>query len=166
MGDSRPVNDLTKKASAPSQDAVKEFKAKVAKVVTRGFVIDRLTVNLPPHLHGEWIRNDPVALAEARALGFEIDKEYAPNSALHRDAAGNPIIGDAIHMTMPKWQKEIIDEVKKQEMEKHHGVRGGKQVGKPAEESQYETNLKVGTPEVPVINESKTEVKPLNAMIQ
>lgn len=166
MGDSRPVIDLTKKASAPSEDEVKSFKAQVAKMVSRGVVMDRLTIDLPNDVHGEWIRDDAVSIAEAKAVGFAPDDKYGIDSSLHTDATGKITkVGDAVFMTMPKWKKEVIDQVKKQEMERHHGIRNGKQVGKPSEESQYESNLKAGMPDIPVINESKTEVKSLNALV-
>lgn len=160
MSQERPVINLTKKAAPVDDLKKKEFKARIARVVTRGYIIDRLNVQLPEDVHGEWISDDPVAIAEAQALGFEIDKTYAVKNALHSNAAGEAKVGDVIFMTMPKWQKEIIDEAKLEERQRFHGIKGK---GKPAEESQYEANI---AKETPLINESKTTKGELTTLIE
>src|SRR5690242_7548495 len=47
-------------AMTPAQRA--ERKARLATILDRGFVQDRLTVELPPDVHGEWVRNDPLEI--------------------------------------------------------------------------------------------------------
>lgn len=149
MAQERSVIDLSKKNTPIDDDKRKEFRAKAAKILSRVVVADRLAVDLPSDVHGEWIRDEPTAIAEAQALGFELDSTYAIKNKLHTDASGKAKIGDTIFMTMPKWQKEEIDKIKQEQYNRHHGVRGSK----PAEELNYEANLSSATP---VINESKT----------
>lgn len=149
MAQERSVIDLSKKNTPIDEDKRKEFAAKAAKVLSRVVVTDRLNVELPPDVYGEWIRDDAVSLAEAATLGFEIDKTYAPSKALHRDAEGKAKVGDAVFMTMPKWQKEEIDKIKKEQYARQHGLRNSKL----AEETQFLSGLPQGI--VP-IDESKT----------
>jgi len=160
MAQERSVIDLSKKNTSVDEDKRKEFRARAAKVVTRGLVVDRLNVDLPPDVHGEWIRDDAVAIAEARALGFELDTTYAVKSALHTDAAGKAKVGDAIFMTMAKWQKEEIDLLKKEQYDTNHGMKGGKS----AEQTHAESGISPSTPIMS--NENKTANVSLNSVLQ
>ena len=52
-----------------TQDDVKQIetreqkRARYARVLERGFIVDRCTVeNLPPTLHGEWVPRDPIEI--------------------------------------------------------------------------------------------------------
>ena len=159
MSEQRTITRLTDSTKSEAE-LRKEFRSKVSRVVSRGFVLDRLSVALPDNLYGEWIPDDPVSIAQAKALGFEINNDYG-DAALHKDAAGNTKIGDTVFMTMQKWMKEEIDILKQEEVEKHHAVK--KAGGKPSEELQYEAGL---AKETPVINESKLSNKELSAMIE
>lgn len=157
MSTERSLTDLTKNTKSIAE-LKKEFKAKVAGVASRGFMIDRTSVPLPPDVYGEWVADDEVSIAQARALGFEIDKEYATKHKLHTNAAGEAKIGDVVFMTIPRYQKEVLDELAEEERAKFHGVRGAK----PAEETQYAKNI---SKETPIINESRLENKELSAMV-
>ena len=130
-----------------------EQKARLAKVLSRGIVNSRLAVDLPDDVHGEWFGNDASDIARAQALGFTIDDKYATKNALHSDGSGRPIVGDVIFMTCSRETKDIIDEIKREQYEEMHGV-GGK--GKTKEEREYTTQTQAETPEVPVIDESRT----------
>lgn len=158
MAIERAAINVGTKTNKPTDELRKEFRARAAKVVSRGFVMDRLTVDLPNDVHGEWVADDPASIAEAQALGFEIDKEYATKNKLHTNAIGEAKVGDAVFMTMPKWMKEEIDIIKKQEYDRHHGLRGGK----PAEETQYASNI---SKETPLINESRTTNKEIQSLV-
>ena len=158
MANERIVHNFTK-STLPTEELRKEFRAKMAGVVSRGWTLDRLTVQLPDDKYGEWISDDPVAIAEAQSLGFEIDKEYATKNKLHSNAAGEAKVGDVVFMTMPKWMKEEIDILKVAEQEKFHGMRGK---GKPAEETQYAANI---SKETPIINESKSTNAELTTLV-
>ena len=157
MSIERSTLDLTKNTKSIA-DLKKEFKAKVAGVASRGFMIDRLSVQLPADMYGEWVPDDEVSIAGARALGFEIDKEFATRNKLHTNAAGEAKIGDAVFMTIPRYQKEVLDELAEEERIRFHGIRGAK----PAEETQYAKNI---SKETPIINESRIENKGLSAMV-
>lgn len=158
MADERPILNLTS-STAPTEEMKKAFKAQLAGVVTRGFVVDRLNVPLPPDVYGEWIHDDPVALTEAKILGFEIDKEFAAKHNLHSDGAGNAKIGDTIFMTIPKWKKDIIEQAKLEQYHRFHGKDGKT---KPAEENQYAANI---AKETPIINESKSTNAELTSLV-
>jgi len=104
-----------------------ELKAKLSAILDRGIVQDRLHVDLPDDLHGEWVRNDPLEIRRLEALGFQIDNEYAVKRAIHTDGTNSAIVGDVVHMTCPKEVKETIDEIRKDRMIREHS---GKRVGK------------------------------------
>lgn len=87
-------------------------KARIATVLDRGVVHERLKVDLPADLHGEWPRNDPMEIARMRTLGFWIDDTYATRRALHSDGTSANIVGDVIHMVTTKHNKQMIDKVR------------------------------------------------------
>lgn len=90
-------------------------KARLAQVLDRGIVGDRLKVDLPPGVHGEWIFNDQTEIMRMEALGFQIDTEYAPKRALHSKGDGASYVGDVVFMTCPMEDKILIDEIKREQ---------------------------------------------------
>lgn len=114
-------------------------KARLATVLDRGVLNDRFKVNLPPHLHGEWIRNDPLAIDEMRLLGFTVDTEYATNRQIHSDGSPANIIGDVIHMVCLKEDKELIDEIRAERQAREHGGFGKGIIGKEEQEFREKT---------------------------
>lgn len=134
-------------------------KAMIVQAYDRGIIHDRLSVKLPPHLHGEWARNDPLEIDRLRTLGFEIDTEYANRRSLHNDGGDAAIIGDVIFMTCPREVKEIIDEIR---LEKFMAVNGkpGDRKAKTKEEREFEANSARDTQGiVPTIVESDTSTR-------
>jgi hypothetical protein len=109
-----PLVDTTEKKVGPSEKEIKEFQARVARVYERGLIVDRLHVDLPPDLHGEWFPNEPGEIARAELLGFNIDTEHAPKRKLNDKADGSAIIGDVIFMVQPRWQRDIIEKKRAQ----------------------------------------------------
>lgn len=89
-----------------------ELKAKLTTILDRGVVQDRLWVDLPDDIHGEWVLNNPLEINRLKLLGFDVDTEYAPKRAIHGDGSNAGIVGDVIFMTCPKVVKEIIDEIR------------------------------------------------------
>lgn len=87
-------------------------KHRLARVLDRGFTIDRLTVDLPPHLWGEWIPNTPHDRARASLLGFTEDKDFAINRSLHDGGDGSATVGDVTFMVQPMWKHEALLEEK------------------------------------------------------
>lgn len=104
-----------------------EHKARLAQVLDRGIVNDRLHVALPEDMHGEWVPNSKEEIYRMQTLGFDVDRTYAKKRALHNDGTDAAIIGDVIFMTCPKMVKEVIDEVRREKFEALHGAKNGQQ---------------------------------------
>lgn len=134
-------------------------RARIVRVLERGIVADRTTVeNLPPHLHGEWVERDALAIDRKRTLGFWIDKEYAPKRALHSDGTDSSIVGDTVYMVCLKEDKQLIDEVRHEQYIRMHGTNAQKKsLGFDAdgvkEEKEFKTQA--GAVDIPIIEESK-----------
>lgn len=129
-----------------------ELKSRVAGVLDRGILHDRLKVDLPGELHGEWVRNDPLEIDRLRSLGFWIDNKYATNRRLHGDGTAANIVGDVVFMVCSRELKEVIDDVRAEQQEKLHGKRQDK----AGEESQFAEQTARGTGGiVPTFTESK-----------
>lgn len=115
-----------------------ERKARLATVLDRGVVHERLKVDIPPHLHGEWVRRDPMDVDRMRTLGFWVDNQYATKRAIHSDGTSGNVVADVIFMVTTRDNKELIDEVRleqqlrsarnpkeaTEEMLEKHGVPG------------------------------------------
>jgi len=144
-----------RKSMTPEEKA--EYKAKLITAFDRGVVHDRLFVPLPPDVHGEWCRRDPLEIERLRTLGFEIDYKYAPQRALNSDGSGAAIVGDVIYMTIPKEKKEIIDQIRMEKFIQMNGKPGDKSA-KTREEQVFETQSRLATGGVvPTIAESRTQ---------
>jgi hypothetical protein len=103
----------------------KTRKARLARVLERGIVADRLIVNLPTNLYGEWVSDDPVSIARMEAMGFQIDKEFAPSRSLHSTGEKMGKVGDVVFMTCAREDKELIDEIRQEQYDRKH--KRGKQ---------------------------------------
>jgi hypothetical protein len=155
----RDVINLTSSSVTVDELAKKQYEAEIAEVLSRDYLTDRLKVALPADVHGEWASNDPVSIANKKLIGFEIDEKYAKDNALHSDGSGAPVIGDTIHMIIPKWKFEIFERQRQKQYDEHHGVRSGKSV----EERNFETDAdRNGTP---ATNASKTVNEPISKMV-
>lgn len=106
----------------------KELKSRLVTVLDRGLTGDRLHVELPPDVYGEWVPNDKMEIYRMQSMGYSIDKIYASKRALHSDGTeGTSIVADAIFMTCPMENKELIDEIKIEQYNTANSPRGGKQ---------------------------------------
>lgn len=112
------VEEARRLADNKDEMSAAEKRATIARVLERGIIIDRATVDLPPHLHGEWVADDPVEISRMQLLGFEKDTEYARDRSTNAGADGVSKIGDVIFMTAPMEVKEIIDSVRKEMYER------------------------------------------------
>lgn len=150
----KAMDQLTEseKAQLKTDETTQEKRARFARVLERGFINDRLNVELPPHLHGEWVLDDPVAIDRARALGFDIDKEYATKRGLHSSGDGAAKVGDVIFMVQSMEDHMLMEEIRQKRFEDMHG-----KPGKPSqkEEREYAASVKAKAPEVPIIDESR-----------
>src|SRR5690348_7452414 len=105
----------------PSAEEVIEYRQRLARVYDRGLIIDRLHVDLPDHVYGEWHSGDELTRAAMDLKGFIVDTEYAPKSKLHDSGNGEGKAGDVIHYIMPKWKKIEMDKLQKAIYERNHG---------------------------------------------
>lgn len=104
-----------------AQETKAQKKARLAAVLDRGIVTANLDTSfLPEGQHGEWIRYDSNEIARMKALGFDTYKGNHPNT-LHSAADGTVRVGDVILMTTSKEQKELIDEVERERLNRIHG---------------------------------------------
>lgn len=99
-------------AANKDEMSIAEKKAVIARVLERGIIIDRATVDLPPDVYGEWVSEDPTEISRMQLLGFELDSTYAVDRATNSDGSGVAKIGDVVFMTAPMEVKEIIDAVR------------------------------------------------------
>lgn len=118
-----------------------ELKAKLASILDRGIIADRLIVDLPDGIHGEWCRNDPLEIRRLESLGFRVDTEFASKRAIHSDGSDSSIVGDVIHMICPKEVKEVIEEIRHEQVIKQHmkKKKGNAEVNK--EETDFEDSV-------------------------
>lgn len=136
-----------------------ERRARIARVQSRGLIIDATTVdNLPPHLYGEWVHRDDIDITRKQAMGFWIDTEYAPNRSMHSDGTHNKgIVGDTVFMVTTRENKELIDEVRREEYQKMHGtVKQDGTIEGQQEEKTYRDRVESSGLPTPVIEESHT----------
>lgn len=129
MADRKVEVDTTGSASEniTPEERRRARKARLAGVYERGVVGDRLHVELPPSLHGEWVPNSNVDIQRKEALGFRIDTEYAPKRALHDKGDGASYVGDCVFMVCDREDKEIIDEIRRERYEATHNPKRGTQ---------------------------------------
>jgi hypothetical protein len=101
-----------------------ERKARFARVLERGIVADRLQVELPPTLWGEWVPRDKSSIFERETLGFRVDTEYAPKRALHDQGTGESIVGDCVFMVQDIEDHNLLEEIRKEAFEAANGKPG------------------------------------------
>ncbi len=149
------MNELIKDHKPIQEQALTraEKKAQFARVLERGIINARLEVDLPEGVYGEWVRDDDTEIMRMESMGFQIDKEYAKKRRLHSKGDDASYVGDVVFMTCSQENHEIIDEVKLDMYNAHHGIKDDNQ---QQEDTDYATKVKSQVPEVPVIEESKT----------
>lgn len=135
-----------------AKETPEQYKARVARVLDRSFVVDRLHVDLPDDLHGEWVPNEPWEIIRYQTLGFKVDDEHAVKRKLNDSGDGKAVVGDVVFMTQPKWQHDILVAEKARIYADTHLKPRQK------EEKDYEANVK-SLGDVPVtINSSHEQV--------
>lgn len=161
MSEQRTVTDAATGVEMAMDDALRmdpethkklraERKAKFARVLQRGVTHDRLHVDLPPTLHGEWVANDRIAILEKESLGFRVDTEFAAKMAQFQ-GDGKGVVGDAIFMIQDMEDHEICEEIRKENYEAMNG-KPGQVVKEQLEERSFTTAVKGQA--MPVIEES------------
>jgi hypothetical protein len=134
-----------------AQQLAKVDKKRVAEVYERGVVGDRLHVELPPELVGQWVPNDTQAIYRMEALGYTIDTKFAPSRRLHDKGDGASYVGDVVHMIAPRIIRDIIDDVKRDRYNRIHAKSG-----KQKEEKDFEANnAQVASAGIKTISDSR-----------
>lgn len=95
-----------------------ERKARIAQVLDRGVVGDRLYVELPADTVGQWVPKDKAEIARMESLGYRLDSEFATKRRLHDGGDGLSYVGDVVHMIADKETRDIIDEIKRERYDK------------------------------------------------
>ena len=151
-GEAMSLSDALEK-SPPETRA--EKKAKLIQVLSRGMAIDRLHIELPDELYGEWIPNDQAEIQRMELLGFDVDTEHAPSSKLHDTADGKTVLGDTVFMTCSSETHELLEEIRREEFIRANGTPG-ETATTQKEEAEFDTAAtRLG---MPVIEESTSRV--------
>lgn len=148
-----PVNITSDNLTEEQRKAIELAKLKAeqkkiyAQMLDRGLVYDRMSVQLPPDLHGEWVRNDAAAINRLATLGFRDGSDYVRDKALHSDGTGKVIVADVVFMVIDKIKKEAYDEAISE--------LGARRRGDNREEKEFASSIETNFPGVePVISES------------
>lgn len=145
--------DSAVRAELIAKETPEQYKARVARVLDRSFVVDRLHVDLPNELWGEWCPNEPWEILRYETLGFTIDNQYATKRKLNDTGDGKAVVGDVVFMTQPRWQHDILEKEKADIYTRTHLQKRQK------EEKDFEGNVK-GLGDVPVMVNSSHENVP------
>lgn len=144
-----------KKAKEAAEKIRAEKKARFARILERGYLVDRLTANLPPELHGEWVPQDQVD--RWLAMGFVNGAEFVDKRALHGAADGFAHIGDVVFVVLPKEDKEIMEEVRQEMYIATHGSPAQKAAQKQKEEKDFESRVHGDLREIGVVEEGSAK---------
>ena len=102
-----------------------ELEARLSRVLERGIIVDRTTVDLPKGMYGEWVCDDDADIVRMQLMGFEIDNKYAVKRSSHADGTGETAkIGDIIFMTCPQRVKDTIEKVRKRIYDRANPKKG------------------------------------------
>lgn len=156
------TRELTEEDRVKATEAAKQIradkKARFARILERGVLVDRLAVDLPPDLHGEWVPLDQVD--RWLAMGFENGAHHVPklnNRALHGAADGYVHVGDVVFLTLPKEDKELYEEVRLENYVRMHGSTADKKEISQREEKEFESLLHAEARELPVVEDGSAK---------
>lgn len=94
-----------------------ERKARVAELLRRGLMNDRLVVaDADPSRHYVWVREREEDLIRFRELGYEL--EYEAGEGEHETPDDRRRVGDLVLMSTSMENRELIQEVKRELREK------------------------------------------------
>lgn len=129
-----------------------ELKAKLSIALDRGFLYDRLKVDLPSDLYGEWVLNNVNEIRRKEGLGYRLDNEYSTSRALHDDGTSSTVIGDVVFMIVDKSRHEVIKEIlMEQHLERNMPKKG---VGNKEEQDLINVVRKQSGGDIPISIES------------
>lgn len=113
MADTKGIT--TEKSSTlnlnPTPEEIQAFKRRQVEIADRSFLNDRLNVNLPEGLHGEWVGRDDFSQYQAQSKGFIDGTEYLGQfNKLYETSDGKSAVGDVTFMVIPKWKQEAYEQ--------------------------------------------------------
>jgi len=131
-----------------------ELEARLSRVLERGIIVDRTTVDLPAGVHGEWVCDDDSEIVRMQLMGFEIDDKYAVKRSSHADGTGETAkIGDIVFMTCPQRVKDTIEKVRKRIYDRANPRKGSQK-----EERDFAQSMNsIKETKLPVTDESSQE---------
>lgn len=95
----------------PSPEEIAAYRRVQFESADRSYLNDRLNVQLPAGLHGEWIGRDDFSQYQAKAKGFVDGSDYLGEfNKLYESADGKSAVGDVVFMVIPKWK--YIEQIK------------------------------------------------------
>lgn len=130
-----------------------ERKARFAQVLDRSIVGDRLKVNLPPNVYGEWVPNDQMEIYRMEALGFKIDTEFARQRELHSRGDAASYVGDCVFMVQPMEDHEILEEIRKEQYDRLNSKKP-----RQREEKDFATQVSKELQEVGIVPTTESTV--------
>lgn len=140
-----PIN--TKDTTAAEAMTKAERKAKLAQVLDRGMVSERLVVkDADPRKHYEWCRNTEIDIDRWRSLNFEVELERG--EGLHGQGDDRRVVGDAVLMSCSKQNFEILGELKAERKERKRKMNAKK---------EYLMQARRFSPEIPVLDPLNVE---------
>ena len=98
----------------PTPEEIAAYRKKQIEQADRSYLNDRLNVQLPEGLYGEWIGRDDFSQYQAKSKGFVDGSEYLGEfNKLYETADGKSAVGDVMFMVIPKWmhdeQRRVAD---------------------------------------------------------
>lgn len=126
-----------------AQINIKDVEARVVSILDRGILHDRLKVDLPPGIHGEWVRNDPLEIDRLQAIGFRDGTPFVDSRILHHDGQRGAV-GDVTYMVCPQQVYDAIERARHEKLLRDNG-RPGDIGRKTKEELEYEANSQRST---------------------
>ena len=117
-------------------------KTKLVQVLDRGMVSDRLVVRDPdPDKHYEWCRDTEIDIDRWKSLGFEVEMDKG--EGLHGKGDGRKVVGDAILMSCPRENFEVLGELKDERKERRRRMNAKR---------EYVLKSRRENPDVPVLD--------------
>lgn len=144
--------DALERDIADNKELREEKKARLARIQDRGLANQRLDVELPSHLYGEWVPNDKLEIYRMQSLGFVIDDKYAVKRALHDQGDGRSVVGDAVFMVSSMEDHQLLEEIRR---ENYNTVNGSPNDPKSLQREEKEfasENRRIG---MPIVEESR-----------
>lgn len=114
--------------STPTEQEVKDFKRRLFETASRSYINDRLNVELPPDMHGEWIGVDDFSQYHASLKGFVDGAQYLTDNNKMFQRPDGSTLGDVRFMVIPKWKYEAMQELAQMESARKAGIRGKAEV--------------------------------------